>query len=101
MAFSVTCSQGFPGPSSNSANTRQARLTPLTPRLPVPRTLAVHLPRPNRMFKPIHVDALSVELNPFEFQTRPLLLSSSPAQLDLAAHAQDTVPGQLVDRVHA
>jgi len=53
------------------------------------------------MFASFHVHTFSVELNPFQFQARSLLLGSSAAQLDLPSGAYHSMPWQLIDGIGA
>jgi len=53
------------------------------------------------MLKLFHIHSFSFKPYPFHFQTCSLLVGRRTVQLYLAAYAEDTMPGQRIDRVYA
>jgi hypothetical protein len=53
------------------------------------------------VFVGIHVDAFSVEVDTFHFEALALFGCGSPAEFDLAACAEDTVPREYVGWIGA
>jgi len=59
----------------------------------------VQLPRLEGVLKPFHIYSFPVEPNPFQLQSRSLLLRSGATQLYLSSYAYDAMPRQLIHRV--